>query len=393
VAEAKQNIRAISTTTARRLAIVKQRLSYAPVVSSPENVLQVVRALGCVQLDPIGVVARSHLLVLRSRVSSFNPAHLDALLWQERSLFEYWAHCASIVLTEDYPIHHLRMRRYGTGDDDYSRRLRATIEANDPLRDYILHEIRERGALPSRFFEDRAAEHWHSSGWTSGRNVSRMLDWLWSKGELMVAGRAGGQKLWDLSDRCLPTWTPREELSEHEIVHRAAQTSLRALGVARPAHIQQHFIRGRYTGLPGVLKELEVEGSIVKVQLQEDGRNWPGPWYIHTLICDRARTELLWDFRYRIEIYVPREKREYGYYVLPILHGDRLIGRIDPAMDRARQRLVINAIYAEPDAPGDHATAEAIRAAIEELAAFCGAREIAYPEVMPVRWKPTLHYA
>jgi uncharacterized protein YcaQ len=108
------------------------------------------------------------------------------------------------------------------------------------------------------------------------------------------------------------------------------------------------------------------------------------------LICDRARAELMWDFRYRIEIYVPKAQRQFGYYVLPILHGDRLIGRIDPLMDRANRRLVINSVYAEPDAPDDRCTVKLVRDAIEDLAGFLGARDIVYPAVAPAGWRAML---
>jgi uncharacterized protein YcaQ len=243
-----------------------------------------------------------------------------------------------------------------------------------------------------------------------------MIGYLWSSGVLMVAGRSGGQKLWDLAERCLPEWTPRDEWAEHERVALAVQRSLRALGVARPTHISQHFIRGRYPGLKSAVDSLEKAGCIARVQVGDDGRTLPGPWYIHVddlplldrieagewqprttllspfdnLICDRSRTEALFDFFYRIEIYVPEAKRQYGYYVLPVLHGDRLIGRIDPAYDRRQRVLKLNSIHAEPDAPKTAQDARAVRGAIESLAAFLGAKDIAYPEAVPSVWAKAL---
>jgi hypothetical protein len=239
-----------------------------------------------------------------------------------------------------------------------------------------------------------------------------MLDFLWTRGQVLVAGRPGQQRLWDLAERCLPSWTPREVLTEDEVVYRAAQKSLRALGVARPKDIAQHYIRGRYPGLNKILAELEAEGQIVQVRIED----WRGPWYIHTedlplldrliagdweprttllspfdnLICDRARTEQLFDFHFRIEIYVPKPQRKYGYFVLPILHGDRLIGRIDPALDRKRQVLTIQAVYAEPDAPLTKETGLAIARAVQELAVFVGAKDIVYTGQVPEGWRPGL---
>jgi hypothetical protein len=406
--------RTLTATDARRLAITKQHLAGPRPFPDAAGMLQVVRDLGCLQLDPISAVERSHLLVLWSRLGPYDPAELDKLLWQERQLFEYWAHAASMVLTEDYPLFHYIMKHHGTGDSDWAQRTREWVVANQALHDHVVATIHERGPLPSRQIEDLSERDWQSGGWNTGRNVSRMLDYLWTKGDIMVAGRQGGQKLWDLAERFLPEWTPRESLPKHEIVRRATQKAIRALGVAQPAHIRYHFMRGTYADLPKVLDELEAEGRIEQVQLVGDGgETWPGPWYLHTddlpllerleagdwqprtsllspfdnLICDRARTELLWDFHFRIEIYVPQAKRQYGYYVLPILHGDRLIGRIDPKMDRKRKRLTINAIYAEPDAPRTPETARAIGDAINSLATFLGAKEIDYGPSIPDGWE------
>jgi uncharacterized protein YcaQ len=379
--------------------------------------MEVIRDLGCLQLDPISAVERTHLLVLWSRLGKYDYADFDKVMWEERCLFEYWAHCASIVLTEDYPIHNLMMRRYAKGDSAWPQRQRAWIEANKELHDTILALAQERGPIMSKEIQDKAHAGWYSTGWTSERNVSQMLDYFWLSGQLMVSGRRGIQKQWDLSERVLPHWTPREELSEKEVVRRAVQKSLRALGVARPEEIKQHYIRSRYPGLAGVLNELEREGLVERVSvLSEDDRPMPGKWYVHAedlalleriekgdwegrttllspfdnLICDRKRTEGLFNFRYRIEIYTPPAKREYGYYVLPILHGDRFIGRIDPRMDRQAKRLHVNAVHAEPDAPHDGQAGQAIARAIEELAEFLGAREIAYGERVPEGWRSSL---
>ena len=413
-------MRSLSLQTARRLVITRQRLTQPRPSTNADGILDVVRDLGSLQIDPISAVERSHLLVLWSRIGDFDTVHLDRLLWRDRSLFEYWAHAASIVLTEDYPIHQSFMRTYATGPEKSAigRRFLKWLKDNQDLRRHIRHELRRRGPLPARAFEDKAEADWYSTGWTSGRNVSQMLDYMWTKGQIMVAGRAGGQKLWDLAERCLPDWTPRAPLPIRAVVRTAAQKSLRALGVATQRQIAQHFTRGRYPGLARVLIDLEAAGHIERVQIVEDGTAWPDTWYIHAqdiplldrvsdhewastarttllspfdnLIADRKRTERLFNFKYTVEIYVPKHKREYGYYVLPILHGDRVIGRIDPLMDRKRNVLNVNAVYAEPDAPMTRKTARAIRGAIEDLATFLGADHITYGERIPEGWQRDL---
>lgn len=405
----------LSPQLARRLFITKQRLAGAQATS----IVEVVRDINCLQIDPISAVARSHQLVLFSRLGNYDLDELDKLMWDERKLFEYWAHCASIVLTEDYPIFQRLMNEY-----PWSGRTRAWAKENDKLRRYVLAHIRKRGPVLSREFEEAGIDPkaWVSTGWTSGRNISRMIDVLWIGGKIMVAGREGIQKKWDLAKRVLPNWTPREKLSEREAVRRAVQKSLRALGIATPTQISFHFTRGRYPNLKEVLGELEREKIISRVMLSRNdptGRLYKnetvfkGEWYIHNddiplidslqngawsprttllspfdnLICDRKRTESLFNFHYRIEIYVPEKKRQYGYYVLPILHGDQLIGRVSPKMDRQQNKLIVEAVYAEPNAPKN---GKMVRQAIEELAEFLKADEIVYGKKMPGIWKKSL---
>ena len=411
----------LTPTQARRLALTAQRLAGPRLTPDAAGLLAAARALGCVQLDPISAVDRSHRLVWFSRVGAYDRAELDRVLYQERRLFEYWAHCASYVLTEDYPLHRHLMRAYRLDGGELSERTRAWLLQNDPLRRHLLREIRRHGPVPSRLLEEsgEAPTSWISTGWTSGRNVSRMLDLLLMQGAIAVADRAGGQKLWDLAERVLPPWTPRDRLTEREVVRRAAEKSVRALGVGTLRHIRQHFIRGRYPGLPAALADLEKQGRLARVAVQDvpNGKSGPEPWYVHTddlpqlerlthgdwqprtvllspfdnLICDRARSLQLFDFDFRIEIYVPPAKRKYGYYVLPIVHGDRIIGRVSPVMDRARSRLRIEAVYAELSAPTTRVVARAVAGAIRDLAGFLKAEAIEYDNTrVPEAWRKDL---
>lgn len=368
------------------------------------------------QLDPISVVARSHQLVLWSRLGPYALPALDKLLWSERRLFEYWAHCASIVLTEDYPLHAALMRRYPRGASAWSTRIRNWVQQNADLKRHLLGQVRRHGPVRSGELEDleQSPAFSPSMGWTSGRALARMLDYLWLSGQVMVTGRQGLQKIWDLSERWLPAWTPRDRLSEREVTRRAARRALRALGAATPRQIEQHFLRGRYAQLPAVLAELERAHQVERVQIKAGGEAWPGEWYLSAeaaarlpaltddwqprvtllspfdnLICDRRRTRQLFDFEYSIEIYTPAAKRRYGYYVLPVLQGDQLIGRIDPAFDRAERCLNVQAVYAEPAAA--RPAGWAVRQAIEDLAVFLGARKINYNKRrLPAVWKPDL---
>jgi uncharacterized protein YcaQ len=244
-----------------------------------------------------------------------------------------------------------------------------------------------------------------------------MLNFLWTRGDIMVADRKALRKRWGLTEQCLPGWTNHEPWPAHQVVWEATQKSLRALGVGTTRHISNHFTRGAYPSLTKIMAELVEAGRVIPVEVAGEEGNWPGQWYLHAdnlpllerlqagawqprtvllspfdnLICDRDRTELMWNFFFRIEIYVPKAKRQYGYYVLPILHGDRLIGRIDPQMDRKTGQLRVNAVYTEPDAPLDEATGQAVAATINELATFLGAKEVVYqPERVPDGWRSAL---
>jgi hypothetical protein len=367
----------LSLGEARRLAVGSQHLAGPPPAAGIDGMRQVLRGLRVLQLDPVNVVARSHLLVLWSRLGGFDRDDLDTLLWRERWLFEYWAHAASIVLAEDYPIHRVMMRAYRTIEN---RPMRNWLAANEDFRRYVLDRLRDAGPLPGDAIEDRAAVSWTSTGWTNGRNVERMLDTLWKQGVVTVAGRDGLRRLWGLAD-----FPEARDLPQEEAVTLAAGHALRALGVARARDVERHFTIGRYPGLDleraDWARPVRVEGGSEQWWVHRDALGLlDEPWRPRTtllspfdnLICDRDRTERLWDFAYRNEIYVPKQKRRYGSYVLPVLAGERLIGRVAPRMDRKRGELVVEGVFAEKGSAGSMA-GPSVAAAIESLALFAGA--------------------
>lgn len=404
----------------RRLALLRQRLAGPSPSPDTDGLREVLRALRCLQLDPIGVVAPSHELVLWSRVGAFERADLDRLRWEERWLFEYWAHAASIVLTEDHALHHLMMRRYPRGVSDHGKRLVAWVEANALLREHILQRLTDQGPTPTDGFDDLSVAPWESTGWTAGRNVERMLDVLWIQGRVLVAGRAGRRRHWDLAERCLPEGMEYHELPDAEVVSRAAELALLALGAGRARDIEKHFLRDRYLGLAGALTELEEQGRVLRVRVA--GTRPDEPWYVHrdalpdldraesgtweprttllspfdNLLCDRERTELLWGFAFRNEMYVPKAKREFGYYVLPILHGDRLVGRAALRVDRRTRTLNAEGVFAEEGAEFQEGAKElaqaapAVATALADLAGFAGADRVRFPGPVPEPWRSAL---
>jgi hypothetical protein len=387
--------RPISAETARRMFVAAQHLE-----NRSYGMMDTIRQLGCVQIDPTKVVIQTQYLVLFSRLGAYDRAEFDNLMWKERQLFEYWAHCASLVLTEHYPIFEYQMKRRYTSDSTWAKRVREWMESNEALHQHVLQVLNERDAVSISEFEGRELEalDWHSTGWTNGRNISRLLDTLWFQGKISVAGRLPNTRLWALTEKILPEWTPREDLSPEEVTRRSVRVALKALGVGNKKHIKNHFTRGEYPELDKVLKDMEKEGEIERVTVEQEGSVWKGDYYIldqallqrvesgdwqpkftllspfDNLICDRDRTLQMFNFHFRLEIYTPKEKRQYGFFVLPILDGDQLVGRVDPQLDRKNKVLNVHAVHWERKPTA--AQQKQLTRTLEQLAGWLGAGEV-----------------
>jgi uncharacterized protein len=308
------------------------------------GVLQTVRRLGFLQIDPISTVAPPQRLVLWSRLGPYDPAELDRLLWKERKLFEWGAFIWPI---EDFPLIRARMRRR-RGTYTYEKRGAEFLRTNARFKRHLLRELERHGPLPSREIEADLMVSRDPHDWWGSRKVSLMLELLEGRGIVAVAGRQGKQRLWDLAER----WHPEaESIPWPEARRQLDEKRRRSLGVT--------YEQGEWHAHPDA----------------EDG---PVPRRVtflspfDRLIHDRDRAEALWDYRYRLEMYVPKAKREYGYYVLPILRGDRLIGRIDPVLDRKAGVLKVNSVHWEPGVKP-----VSLQRPLRDLAKFIGAGSIA----------------
>ena len=326
-------MRLVSTEEARRIAIRAQLLD-----GSATTILDTVRRLGFLQIDPISTVAPPQQLVLWSRLGPCDVATLDRLLWNEKKLVEWNAYIWPI---EDLPLLRARMRRRSTRYA-WERRGTEFLRENAAYKRYVLRELEQNGPMLSRELDDDSMRTWESHGWYGSRNTAVLLEILHGRGVVAIVGRRNGQRLWDLAER----WYPEtEKVSLREADRQLAEKRFRALGV-------------RLTPKGWEAHPDATDGPV------PDRAAFLSPF--DRLIHDRDRAEALFDFRYRLEMYVPKAKREYGYYVLPVLVGDRLVGRIEPRFDRKTKTLEVLGVW------GDASRTEE---ALASLAAFLGAEQ------------------
>jgi uncharacterized protein YcaQ len=346
----------VTPAEARRIAVRAQVLD-----GSAQGVLDTVRRLGRLQIDPISTVAPPQYLVLWSRLGEYDRAELDRLLG-ERKLFEW---NAFIYPLEDLPLIRALMRApWGRlKRHDWARQF---MKEQAGLRRYILRELERDGPLPSRELEHHAARFTEKTVWWGTRaQMTWMLELLHDRGRIAVAGRLKGQRLWDLAKRVYPE---TETVPVAEARKLLEEKRFRAQGVS--------------LGRTGLVAHPDAQDGAVPTTRVTFLSPFDG------LVKNRDRAEVLWDFFYRLEMYVPKAKREYGYYVLPILRGDRLIGRIEPAFDRKTGVLHVHGIFAEPGAPAG--AGRGVASATRRLAKWLGATEVVYPRKVPTIWRTAL---
>ncbi len=323
-------------TPERRIAVRAQLLD-----GSATSVLDTVRRLGFLQMDPISTVATPQQLVLFSRLGPYDPAELDRLLWNDRKLFEY---DAFIYPVEDLPLVRARMaqrKRANTLARDLW--VRDFLKTNARFRRHVLRELERNGPLLSRALQHDLMPEGEGHRWWGNRQVRLMLDILAVRGDIAVAGRVGKQRLWDLGERVFP---PSETLPWREAERELEYRRQRSLGVWRE--------KGVWKTHPDIPDDPVPDRVTVLSPFDR-------------LVQNRDRAEALFGFHYRLEMYVPKAKREYGYYVLPLLVGDAIVGRVEPRFNRKTGELELLGAW------GDTSRLDE---ALAELAQFLGADTI-----------------
>jgi uncharacterized protein len=349
----------LDRTQARRIAVRAQLLSKP----RPTDLLAVVRHLTFVQLDPTAAIAPSADLVLWTRLGdSYRPEHLQQAL-EKHELYE---ESAMVRPIEDLALHLPEMLlapQYRQG--------REWLAANESFHRDVLARLREAGPLLSKDIPDTSTVPWPSTGWTNNRNVTQMLEFLCRRGEVAINGRRGKQRLWDLPERVYPAGLPT--YTREEAQRLRDERRLRALGIV-PTTGTAAVKDPNMVGEAGEPAEVAGVPGIWRVDPAALGQPFTGRTALLSpfdrLVHDRVRLSALFEYEYILEMYKPAAKRRWGYFALPILHGDRLVGKLDATADRKAGMFRVNAIH--QDVPFTRAIDSGVRAEIERLASWLG---------------------
>ncbi len=380
----------LSKAEARRIALAAQGFAIPrPATVKPTHLLRLLDRLSLHQIDSVNVLARAHYLPAFSRLGEYDRAALDALAWgrkRERRVFEYWAHEASLLPLNTHPLLRWRMARADRGEAGWGRlRPFATERRAEAMA--VLARLRGEGPLPASAFESGR------TGWWEWSEAKSALEWLFWAGHVSTATRrANFERVYDLTERVIPARvlalaTPTEIEAHRALIERAAC----AHSVATEGDLRDYF-RLSPADARAALAALAGEGVLLPVTVE----GWQQPAWLHRdarvprrvrarallapfdpLVWERARTERLFGFRYRLEIYTPAARRMHGYYVLPFLLGEHLVARVDLKADRQRARLLVHAVHLEPDAPAD--TREELRAELSGLARWLELETVEMP--------------
>jgi uncharacterized protein len=361
-------VRRLTREEARRIAVRAQLLD----ARRPTDLMTVLERLTFLQLDPTDAVAPSADLVAWSRMgTAYAPHQLRQAHERDRLVFEHSARevvdqpkVASVRPMADLGLYLAEMADWPHGYPKYVD----WLAANQGFRRRVLDQLRASGPLRSRDIPDTADASWPSSGWTNDRNVTLMLEFLTSRGEVAVASRQGRQRRWDVSERIYPAGVAVVPADEARAIRD--ERRLRALGVVRP----------RMVGAAGIPVEIEGTAGEWRVDPAASAADFEGRTAVLSpfdrLIHDRKRAQELFDFEFYLEMYKPRAARRWGYFALPVLHHDALVGKVDAGIDRKASVMRVYAVHR--DVRFSRATTAAVGAELEALAEWLDLAGVVY---------------
>jgi uncharacterized protein YcaQ len=389
-----------SSNKLRRIALDAQGLlRTAPFGRGVDATHRALEQIGYVQIDTISIVARAHHHTLWNRVPNYRPSHLDQLV-SERRAFEYWFHAAAYLPMRDFRFALPRMHALKTGERHWFRR-------NRKLMNGVLDRIRAEGPLLARDFE---APKGRNQGWWDWKPAKRALEQLYMQGDLMIAGRDGFQKVYDLTERVLPPNIDTSPPTTAECAAHLLDLALRAHGFVAPKQVTygrrgtaiRKALRAHLDALVGDGALVEFSEGGVDYVARPELLDRAAPRQLGRVrvlspfdnaVIQRDRNLALHDFDYQIECYVPAPKRRFGYFCLPILYRDRLVGRVDCKAYRPQRRLDLLHLHVEREIADRDAFAVAFAAAVREFAAFNDCDDVKVLRVSPADWRADIRNA
>lgn len=388
----------LSNADARRIFLARQQLSRPRGALGKAGLLELVHDLGFVQVDSIATVERAHHHILFARNPSYKREHLAALLEKDGALFEHWTHDAAIIPSAFFPYW---KHRFARARQTLAARWRNWHENGfETYVDHVLERVRREGPLMARDFEQEAGEGKRQpGGWWNWHPEKTALEYHWRTGALAIAGREGFQKVYDLTERVIPAPLAAGEVSPEAFVDWACSAALERLGFATHGEIaafwdlvspeearrwvEENRARLAPVTLVGADGRPRASHAFAKAIPGFDALPTP-PSRLRVLspfdplLRDRNRAERLFGFNYRIEVFVPAPKRVYGYYVFPLLEGDRMIGRIDMKADRKAGTLDVRRLWLEPGVRATKGRLAALDAELARLGRFAGVERTVY---------------
>ncbi len=374
--------------------IEKQGITQFSKSNNKKSVVDTISRLGCLQIDTISVIERAHYLTLWSRLGIYDKNHLDESAYKDKKLFEYWAHAACFVPYDDYRfyLHSMKVR-----EKEMRARFVKRTGKDVEVLDRVLARIKDEGPLCSKDFEGPK----RNGGWWNRKTEKVAMDYMYGAGILMVSDRVRFQRYYDLSENVLPSWVDVEPPREDERIEFFIRKTLQCLGAIKPIDVRKYYhhhsvklgqttrqLEERLNVLDGV-RGFKVEGDknvhycqdedFERLEIIVDDFGFDDVRlliYFDNMMWNRERIQHLFGFESKLEIYLPKDQRVYGYYHLPVLYGDQLVARIEPKMDRKEEKLIIRGYWTEQGFKETEEYREKRDRNLEDFAAFHGAKKI-----------------